>query len=73
MNARHEIAATLLLLCGLCMLLAFAAAPLEMARDQPEPAATNRDSEILASCMNGQRISVDEGYVMTCRVRRVRM
>jgi hypothetical protein len=78
-TGRNEIAATVFLLCGLGMLLALLLAnpeemtPEEMAQDQPGHAATNRDGEILASCMNGQRIAVGEGYVLTCRVRKVRI
>jgi hypothetical protein len=73
-TGRNEITSTVFLLCGLGMLLALLVSnPEEMAGDQSDPADASRDGEILASCMNGQRISVGEGYVLTCRVRKVRI
>ncbi len=35
-----------------------------------EAPAASRDAEILAQCMNGQSIALDDNEVMTCRIRR---
>ncbi len=54
------------------MLLALRAAPL-IGLSEPEPAkapAEKSDGEILAACMNGQRIGIDEHHVMTCSIAR---
>ncbi len=72
MSPVHELAAALLLLCGLGTVLGLAAAPVDMVADNTAPAAS-RDGAVLAACMNGQRIVVDEGYVMTCNIRKARM
>lgn len=39
------------------------------AREAPAP---SRDAEILAQCMNGQSIVLDDNEVMTCRIRRMK-
>ncbi len=72
MNLRHEIAAALLWLAGLGMALALAAAPADMAPGKTA-SGDKHDGEILADCMNGRRISLGDGQVMTCRIRRLRM
>lgn len=36
----------------------------------PQPAG--RDAEILAACMNGRLIALDDGHVMTCHIGRAK-
>ncbi len=36
----------------------------------PQPAS--RDGEMLAACMNGRAIALDEGHVLTCHIGRAK-
>ncbi len=53
------------------LLLALLAVPLiGLSNAAPPAARETSDGEILAACMNGQRIGIDAHQVMTCSIAR---
>ncbi len=88
MSVRFAIAGSILFMAEIVVLLSYAASPDAVAGGQPhEPvqqdaqsgqpiqlaqAAPRTDGDVLAHCMNGQAIALDDGEVMTCHIRRTR-
>jgi hypothetical protein len=76
MSVRHAIiAVALTVIAEIVMLVSFAAWPNEISPAkiaQAAQVAATRDAEILARCMNGQFIALEDGEVMTCQIRRVK-
>ncbi len=80
MSIRFAVAGLLFFVFELTMLLTYGAWSEEMSpisspmQDEPPTrlaaAESGNDATILAQCMNGQSIALDDGEIMTCRIRR---